>query len=378
MSTYENLKQEYLKICKRILKNEISTNEDTLKKYKLDIFEAYNSIIKYLKNINYSNLSEEKIIYIDSEKKYIKEKLIKCMQNLKLDYNFKDEFLEFNNFEKQIININHPISEPKMASKSIEFQKYASGIIPEYDGSPAELVRFIDALELIADNVDTFEGTAIKLIKTKLKGEARNVITSEGTIQEIINTLRKNIKIESTEMVIAKLMNTKSTNKNTNNYIKELDELGSQLKRAYISEGATLTMAEKYATQNVVSSIKSNSFSHEMKTIFNAATVNTVSEALTKYSQVQSEKEKNSMTIMHYGRKRYQNFRGESYRNKNRQFNQNNNNSRGRYKNFNNFNNQRGRFRGRNRNQNINAVQGNFDGPQLNQADNGQLEQGNQ
>lgn len=57
-----------------------------------------------------------------------------------------------------------------MTLTSIDFQNYASRTIPEFDGSPSELVRFVDALELVAENVSIFEVTAVKH-QNKIKGD---------------------------------------------------------------------------------------------------------------------------------------------------------------------------------------------------------------
>lgn len=437
MPNYAEYKEIFIKTCKKILKKEISTKECTLVIYKNDIIDDYNNIIKYLE-ITYNNLNVEEKEYVDKELIYLKSKLVKCLVALNINYNFKDEKFEIidinidvnssntksntinekveiidinidNNSSNtksdtinekfEIIEINNKVNlsdtktDTKMTLTNIEFQSYAGRIIPEYDGSPAELTRFVDALELVEENVTTFEATAIKLIKTKLKGEARNLITNEGSIQAIIATLKSNIKIESTEMVVAKLMNTKSHNKNANNYVKELEDLGSQLKRAFISEGVTLSMAEKYTTQNVVASIKANTPSNEIKTVFTAATVNTVGEALTKYSQITAEKEKNSSVLHFSGYKKYnkRNFRGghnqnnrqnrykgnNSNYNSNYNYNSNNNsnyNSRGsrQYNNGRNFRNNNNRGRS-----SVHTVQGNVQGLQMDQEYNVHLEKEN-
>ena len=213
-----------------------------------------------------------------------------------------------------------------MPLTNIEFQSYAGRIIPEYDGSPAELLRFIDALELVAENVETYEATAVKLIKTKLKGKARSLIINEKSIMEIIETLKTQIKSESSESIIGKIMNVKSINKSSNSYVKELEDLSIMLKRAYITEGTTLPLAEKYTTQQLVTSLKSNTHNSEVKTVMRAGTYNTVQEALTKYSQVTSEKD--NVTINYYKGNKFRNnfrdFRGRFPENKSHNYNNNN------------------------------------------------------
>lgn len=105
------------------------------------------------------------------------------------------------------------IIDENMALTSIEFQKYALSLLPEYDGSPSELIRFIDALTLLNLNKSTHEEVAIAIIKTKLKGMARALITTESTIEQIKDTLNNSIKPDSSNTVIMKMKAVKQSDK---------------------------------------------------------------------------------------------------------------------------------------------------------------------
>lgn len=79
---------------------------------------------------------------------------------------------------------------------AIEIINFANKIIPtEYDGTPEKTQLFIDALTLLNDNVGNYMGTAVNFIKTRLNGKARDIITTEATIEAIINKIKAEIKI---------------------------------------------------------------------------------------------------------------------------------------------------------------------------------------
>lgn len=73
-----------------------------------------------------------------------------------------------------------------MPMSAVEFLTFATKIIPEYTGLAQDLKSFEDALNLVNESVDTHVAQAINLIKTKLKGTARDYVTNEATIPEII------------------------------------------------------------------------------------------------------------------------------------------------------------------------------------------------
>ena len=131
--------------------------------------------------------------------------------NTKVDINITEQNWELSSTEeddnsddkKEDNNIEDKMTTP------IDFLNFASKIIPEFDGSPENLQRFIDALNLVKENVGTNEKSAVSLIKTKLKGIARNFITNESTVNDIIKNLQENIKGESSKLLISKLMSTK-------------------------------------------------------------------------------------------------------------------------------------------------------------------------
>ncbi len=171
----------------------------------------------------------------------------------------------------------------------IEFLKLASNILPEFDGTPEELQRFIDAIELVDKFSEQHMIIAVAITKTKLKGTARNFVQNEDTLIAVRDRLKKCIKPETSVLIISKLKNLEQFNKTPNEYIKELEILTTALKRAYIVEGLSVDLAEEYTTDKTVEVIKMNSISDKVKLIMDAGNFKTVSEACTKFLFVTSE-----------------------------------------------------------------------------------------
>jgi len=65
----------------------------------------------------------------------------------------------------------------------------------------------IDALQIIESIKGEHKQLAVSIIKTKLKGVARNLIGNETTITKDISRLKSNVKGETVEVLSAKLMN---------------------------------------------------------------------------------------------------------------------------------------------------------------------------
>jgi len=89
-----------------------------------------------------------------------------------------DSFASSSIIEKKLSN------SITMAQSNIDFINTASKLIPVCDGKAENLTSFIDALEII-ELIE--KQLAVSIIKTKLKGVARNLIGNETTIAEVIS-----------------------------------------------------------------------------------------------------------------------------------------------------------------------------------------------
>ncbi len=246
---------------------------------------------------------------------------------------------DIDNNDDTIVNFDIDFSDKdEMAITVIEFINFATRTIPEFDGTPADLQRFIDAVNLVNANVGEFVGSAVEVVKSKLKGTARNFITNEADLKAITDKLTACIKSESSNLIISKLKSLKQQNKSPNDYVTDLEKLTASLKRAYITEGVPVDTAESYTTANVVQAIKLNTNNEKVKLIMEAGEFKTVAEASAKFLSVYSENNLTHAQINYFQQKRFKNFRG------NQRFNRGNsnfyrgNNYQGNYsRNFNSF-----------------------------------------
>lgn len=107
-----------------------------------------------------------------------------------------------------------------------EFVNFDTKVVPEFDGTIQNLQRFIDGITLMETQIGYVHANlALTIIKTKLTGNSRGLISNEATIQEIIAKLKSKIKGESTDTLTAKLMGAKQGGKPINSYAKEIEEL---------------------------------------------------------------------------------------------------------------------------------------------------------
>jgi len=118
------------------------------------------------------------------------------------------------------------------------------------DRKAESLTSFIDALQIIESKESEHEKLAVSIIKTMLKGVARNRIGNETTITEVISRLKSNVKGETVEVLSAKLMNLQQRNKTANRYTQEVEQMTKTLEGAYIRDGLPLELAISYSMQS--------------------------------------------------------------------------------------------------------------------------------
>ena len=131
-----------------------------------------------------------------------------------------------------------------------------SKLIPDFDGKSENLRSFLDSLQLVDAVKDTHEEAAVSVIKTKLRGNARNLISDESTISQIISKLETHVKGESVEVLSAKIMNVRQNGESANAYCNEIDALTKSLESSYIADRLSCALANKYTTHIAVNIIR--------------------------------------------------------------------------------------------------------------------------
>ena len=93
-----------------------------------------------------------------------------------------------------------------MSQTPVQFLNIASKLIPDFDGRAENLTTFLHALTLVDSIKESHDALAVNMIRTKLKGAARNLLTTENTIIEVVEKLKTSVKGESVNVLSAKLM----------------------------------------------------------------------------------------------------------------------------------------------------------------------------
>lgn len=220
-------------------------------------------------------------------------------------------------------------SETEFDMDADKFFNFASKILTtEFDGSSEKLLAFLDSLNLIKANCNGNERNAVCYVRTKLSGKARDLISDNDSLEDIINKLKNNIKGEPSQSVIAKLQTLKQKSKSPTEFANEVEQLSLKLKRAYISEGVPVNVAEMYTTDQTVKSLSVNTNSERVKIIMQAGTFATSQDAITKFLNVNTnEPQANSVLYTHQNFRTFNNNRSRGRNNYGRQHSRNNNNN---------------------------------------------------
>lgn len=348
---FEAIKSEFDRVYKCLNKKQ-KLSEDTENKHKFNIIDQYNTLI-IIYNNNYKLLRAEHILFLENELFVLRDRLLNLFTKLKFNISIPYSIKELINVDKQspffeeILNFDIDIVD--MATKK-DFIKDNGKLIPEFNGDIDDLQRFIDALTLVKEDVGNHEVTAVQLIKTKLSGKARTCIDDrDNTIDRVIDKLKLSVKGETSEVLMGRLMNLKQNSKSASAYTEDIVKLVDSLKTAYIEEGLTYDIADKFATKEAIRAMQKNGNSDDVKFVMKAGNFVDMNEAISKFIAVSNDQSAKPVMYMNMNR----NFRGRGkpdfkfrQNNYNNRFNSNaRNDSRSFYNNSYNGNRS---FRGRN------------------------------
>lgn len=381
----EDERNKFGLISKRILKTNVSKNPVTLQAYKRDIVTAHNHFVDYVRSKFETASDRNQKVYLDNLN-YIRSKTKNCFQKLGVNFPFTNDPFEFvqestltsstednqgtgssesdetDESEEEEVENSDDNKETKgngsnsennrendgsrnnqnndnsqnngnpneMALTVVEFLNFATKIVPDFDGTYANLASFTDALNLANASVATHLPSYIELIKTKLKGDSRSYIGNEATVQAIIQTLQANVKPESASLIESKMMSIHQAKKKPNDYMKEIESLAANLKRAHITDGIPIAAADNLATNCAVKAIRQNASSDKVKWLMEASTFTNLNEVVDKFislSTAETSSTSNNATINYIRRPNVGYYRGR--RQNNRGYYRNNDNRRG-------------------------------------------------
>lgn len=283
------IKQEIINQSKRALKKKTPKGDLIKLEIRDNLLISFNDFTKFLKlywnALNTDQRTAARQIFMT-----VRDKVVRTFQVLEVSYTVPTSCLE--QIDPLLVDDDLPTSDEdeqleNMPLTAVEFFNLASKIVPQdFDGSPDKLRSFLDALNLVKGNADDHSENAVAFIKTRLTGKARDLITDEASVDQIITTLKNGVKGESSRAVASKLLNCRQNTKDSVTYSSEIEALAANLKRAYINEGVPVDTAQLYTTENVVKSLSQNANSERVRIVMEAGSFGTVQEAVAKFVNV--------------------------------------------------------------------------------------------
>lgn len=357
--TLEELKTEFIKVAKRILKENLSTNPETLETYRIDIVTAYNDCINYVVKIN-SQLSESKQNSAYTELTYIKNKFTECLEKLNCVYTLPETILK-------------PVLETEiffnMALTNIQLLRICGETIPQiFTGEPLSLQPFLNALDLLNELATTpaLQTLLISFIKTRMNSKAIEFIPTENlTVQLIKNALLTNIKPENEKIIKGKLAALRTDRMSLQEFSKQAESLADGLKRALVLEGLPSHKANQIAIDETINTCKISAKTNYVKSILASSNFSNAKEVVAKFiiESNNEQSEKQVLSFHSFPKKNQNNYKGKNgyyqnqsaknykYKSDRNQYDKNQNNS---HKKF---------YKNNKYNKNVRMIQGNEEAP---------------
>lgn len=351
VSQFAAYKENFNKVAKRVLKKDLSTNSETLQQYERDLRAEYEIINNYAAEF-YNNLDINNRRIIRDDILLIRDKLHRCFANLKIKYDILDRtFHEIDddlNEEEEEERENN--GDGKMAELTIvELLRLAAQTINKnYNGDPLGLVAFINSVDLLKSVAcATTLPTLKQFILTKLEGKALEAVPqTPASIDEIINSLKANIKPDSSKVVAGRMMALRAEKTSLKDYTKQAEELADALKRSLMVEGISQPKAQEMAIDKTIEMCRASAKTDLVKSILASTTFNDPKDVVAKFV-VESATETSEKQVLAFrtnnhfskNRKGRNNYKRNGGNNFNRNYNQRQNNYNNNYNNNNNRNN---------------------------------------
>lgn len=291
---FNNLKDNFLKVCKRVLKENLTQNRVKHVEYLHDLIDTYNSAINFISQNypKYDTVTKKSAI---EECKYLRGKPQKCYTKLHIEETLPvdsyftplDLSLILKYFSIQEIqlaftdptlsaqstpaltpasstnSLNIPFENqnetnninPIMAMTNVEFLALASKTLNKnYDGNPLALSAFITSIELLKEVVpNNLARMFTKFVESKLEGKAKDSVPQNpNTVDEIIEALKQQIKPDNSKVVAGRLLALKSDRAKMSEFTEQAELLADSLQRSLIIEGITQAKAREMTIERTV------------------------------------------------------------------------------------------------------------------------------
>ena len=164
--------------------------------------------------------------------------------------------------------------------------KTASTLLSVCDGSPDQVVTFIDALTLLRELTPANHAEILlRFAKVRLTGKAKNVTSAAVTIDELIKELKTHCAAtESSAAVEMRLKAVRQTG-DAATYATKIEELTQKLASQHIAEGIPAAAATRLATKCGIAALVQGARNPQTRLILKAGSFNTMTDAVTKLLQ---------------------------------------------------------------------------------------------
>lgn len=180
----------------------------------------------------------------------------------------------------------------------LSFLKLAGSLIPRFSDDANELEYFIDqVLQLETATPEKLKPNLITFVKGRLIGKARYSASDCNTIPEIISALRRDIVLESSEILESRLAALRFDDKNLTDFATAVEKLSDQIINSLMSEGVTKFKAIQMTTRMVVDNCRKSARSQTIKTILAASSFTSPRDVLTKFRIEVAELKKDSQVL---------------------------------------------------------------------------------
>lgn len=197
-----------------------------------------------------------------------------------------------------------------------QFIELATLIIPQpFDGDERKLKSFIDSIELLNSfaTTDHLQSLAISFVKTRLIGLARDIITNETTLNDVLHTLQDRIKFSKHTEIINR-MRSLSYRNNIDIFCEKIEILAEKLLCSYLNEGIPFKFADSYVMKEVKSILCKNATCQCIKIIISSKNFDTVSEATANYQSLIADNHRDCDELFHAKIKIYPSLQEQTYK----------------------------------------------------------------
>lgn len=389
---YKNLKEEFIRVSKRIIKENLSTVPATLQKYRADIIIVHNALMSYIIHF-YPKFDIPHKQQYKNELIYIRRKIIDCFEKLNIEYTFSkyllskidleetegidvanltitdldtiDEGSDNELFVDSTDNLNGNFGNNSgntiennfdMADDINKFVSLCASTLSKYSGDPLCLDSFINSIDFLEAIAGNNAQILVSFVKTRLEGKALEIIPKENvTLENIKASLKASIKPDNSKVVEGKILALRFNPTKASDFTTEATKLAEAFQRSLIIEGIPQSKAKAMAVEKTVDLCRKNAKSETVKAILASKDFSEPSDVIAKLI-VEANQDYQEKQILKFRQQNNNRNRGRggkntnnwhNNKNKNGQWNNNNNNNSTNYRGHSkNYRGNRGNGRG--------------------------------